>query len=224
MKKPHYKEAGNTFETIDFKDILKDKKMYKNGVLSPNQPIKTVKGLLRFHLKLYESCITFELKREAIEASIVKLKEWQKKTIPLLKDHKEPTKLLLEKINDQISFEEGRLEAVKETIKLIYRSNEQLIESAMLANEDNEQKIRKMKDKVAGTSPDLLHGGGKGWMFEYEMTKEMHGMGMLAFSTFGTFLDPMKVDIIAYSTPMTPINIEKFLSKNQRLKVTTDLD
>ena len=83
--------------------------------------------------------------------------------------------MLLEKINDQISFEEGRLEAVKETIKLIYRSNEQLIESAMLANEENKKKIRKMKDKVAGTSPDLLHGGGKGWMFEYEMTKKCMG-------------------------------------------------
>jgi hypothetical protein len=49
MKKPPYKEAGNTFETIDLKDILKDKKMHKDGVLSPNQPIKTVKGLLKFH-------------------------------------------------------------------------------------------------------------------------------------------------------------------------------
>ena len=124
MKKPHYKEAGNTFETIDLKDILRDKKMYKNGVLSPNQPIKTVKGLLKFHLKLYESCITFELKREAIEASIVKLKEWQRKTVPLLRDHKAPTKLLLEKINDQICFEEGRLEAVKETITHIHSITE----------------------------------------------------------------------------------------------------
>jgi len=224
MKKPHYKEAGNTFETIDFKDILKDKKMYKNGVLSPNQPIKTVKGLLKFHLKLYESCITFELKREAIEASIVKLKEWQRKTVPLLKDHREGTKLLLEKINDQISFEEGRLEAVKETIKLIYRSNEQLVESAMLANEENKKKIIKMKEKAAGTSPDLLHGGGKGWMFEYEMTKEMHGMGMLAFSTFGTFLDPLKVDIIAYSTPLTSIKFEETLAKNQKLRIKTEVD
>ena len=47
MKKPPYKEAGNTFETIDLKDILKDKKMHKDGVLSPNQPIKTVKGTIK---------------------------------------------------------------------------------------------------------------------------------------------------------------------------------
>jgi hypothetical protein len=61
-------------------------------------------------------------------------------------------------------------------------------------------------------------------MFEYEMTKEMHGMGMLAFSTFGTFLDPLKVDIIAYSTPLTSIKFEETLVKNQKLRIKTEVD
>jgi len=217
MKKPDFKEVGEMFEKIDLEDILKNEKVNENEneILAPKQPIKTIKGLIRFHLQLYELCITYELKRESIEASILKLKEWQKKTIPLLKEHKEPTKMLLRKIKELIEFEEGRLEVVKNEIKLIYRTNEQLIENVMTTSKTKEEKIKSMKKESKGTFPDLLHGGGKGWMFEYEMVKELHEMGMLAFSTFGSFLDPLKVDLIAYSTPLTPVKLKNFLDDNK---------
>lgn len=215
MKKINIREIGGILENADFEETLKDKKVNKNGILTPIQPIKTIKGLIKFHLHLFELCITYELKRKSIEASIKKLREWRHKIVPLLQEHKEPTKMLLNKIKEQIEFEEERLKVVKDEIKLIYRTNELLIENVMLTRKGDLERTKLMKQKTRGTAPDLLHGGGKGWMFEYEMVKELHSMGMLAFLTFGTFLDPLKIDLIATSTPLTPIKFRKFLNGNQ---------
>jgi len=61
------------------------------------------------------------------------------------------------------------------------------------------------------THPNILHGDG--WMFEYELAKEQWAKRKAAFLTFGSFMDPAKVDLIIISN-----------SLDEKIKLNIDYD
>jgi hypothetical protein len=176
-------------------------------IILPRRKIRILRGLVAFHEKLIEYAMIFEFRRESIEGSIDKIKNLISKTVPAVKEFPEPAKVQLRLLNDLLEFQRGRLDSIKEMIKVIYDTNELIINNVVVAASKLDRKtvikqITEDKEKHKHAHPDLPHGG-TGWMLEYEVMKHLHKEGKPVFLTFGTHWDPAKVDIIALEAPFS---------------------
>jgi len=167
-------------------------------IVIPQKKPETIKDVLDWHKKLLSDCLKYEIKKQVIESSISELNRLIEETVTLLGEevYSSAAKLKLQSINELLEEARENLLATKTIIKTLHRSNEAIIGS-VVKSAMGEEKTIELSRQQAGTRPNLLHG--HGWMLEYQAAKEQWEKGKAAFLTFGTFMDPAKVDLIVIS-------------------------
>jgi len=165
-------------------------------LLLPKRKPKTVKDLLQWHIKLFEDCLRYELKKQIIENSIKQINLMIRDTLPLLKEEgcQHGAKLKIIKLNDILSEYREELSKIKFIVKSFRLTNESLIGTFIQSNIPKE-KLERWYNKKKNHNPNILHGD-RGWMIEYFAAKKCWDEGKSAFLTFGTFLDPTGFDML----------------------------
>ena len=175
--------------------MSKNKETEKFMLIYPKKKPKTVRDLLNWHIKLFEDCLEYELKKQIIESKIKEINSMIKNVAPLLKEegYKHGAKLKLIKLNKILSDYKEELSTVKSIIKSFHLTNEEIIGS-ILQSRMSKERLNSLYDEKKNYNPNILHGD-RGWMIEYLAAKEHWDKGEVAFITFGTFLDPSGFDL-----------------------------
>lgn len=164
-------------------------------LLLPKKKPKTLGDVLKWHIKIFEDCLKFELEKQIIESAIEKTNQMIREVKEYLKEegHSKGAKLALSKLNDILEKYKEKHGVTKLVIKSLHKTNEAIVGS-LLKSCLGESKVKELYMKHKDCHPNILHG--TGWMVEYLAAKEEWDKGKAAFLTFGTFMDPAKVDLI----------------------------
>lgn len=164
-------------------------------ILFPSWKISNVKHLMKWHDFILERTLELEFNRKIIKSTL-KLISRLKADASNEKEHRNAAKLELKVLTALQKHYKENLEENKKMLSLMYSTNE-AIAASLLPKESRSELFKYLEEKYGHITSDALHGGGKGWRFEYETMNYLRKKGFTAFLTFGTLLEPGKVDVVA---------------------------
>ncbi len=166
----------------------------------PRKKPATIRAFHKWHRKLLEDCVFFEFKKRVIEAALGQINREIQKYVGWLKDYPENSgaRLALRQLNRLKEEWQEELQATKQVIRGLHKTNEAII-ATLLRADGAKAYVQEVLSQEVRRGAHLLHE--PGWLLEMASARHLEERGYAAFVAFGTVFDQLKVDVVGFASP-----------------------